>query len=101
MMVTLFQQRGTSGRPGLSLISVYISQTAEGDRGVPIDTGCRAQLTSRFCEAPRWVRAAEPPIQAGAGRDNLCRGCFLRLGWRLWFHLEQLPEVVNRFGDGH
>ena len=37
-----------SVRPGLSLLSVYISKASEGDRGVPIDTGCRPQLASRF-----------------------------------------------------
>jgi len=41
VMVTLFQKRGTCVRPGLSLISVHISQALEGDGGVPVDTGCR------------------------------------------------------------
>ena len=34
-----------------SLISVGISQALESDRGVPVDTGCSPELTSRLCEA--------------------------------------------------
>ncbi len=70
VMVTLLQTRGTCGRSGQSLISVYVSQASEGDRGVPVDTGCRPQFTSRFCEASRWVRACEPSTEAGARRHH-------------------------------
>jgi hypothetical protein len=48
VMVTLFQQRGTCGSSGLSRVSFCIGKASEGDRGVPIDTGCRPQLTSCF-----------------------------------------------------
>ena len=67
VMVTLFQKRGTGVRPGLSLISVHISQALEGDRGIPVDAGCRPQLTSRFCEASRCVPASEPVVEVAAG----------------------------------
>ena len=50
VVVALLQERCTRIRPGLSLISVGISQALESDRGVPVDTGCSPELTSRLCE---------------------------------------------------
>ena len=66
VMVTLIQKRGTCFRPGLSLVSVHISQTLEGDRGIPVHTGHRPQLTSCLGEASRCVPASEPIVEIAA-----------------------------------
>ncbi len=72
VMVTLVPTTWHISRTGpASLTSVYVSQASEGDRGVPVDTGCRPQFTSRFCEASRWVRACEPSAEIAAGREHL------------------------------
>ena len=60
------QKRGTCFRPGLSLVSVHISQTLEGDRGIPVHTGHRPQLTSCLGEASRCVPASEPIVEIAA-----------------------------------
>ena len=58
-------------RPGRSLISVCISQALKGDRGVPVDTGGRPELTSCLCEASRCVRALEPTVEFAAGGNHM------------------------------
>jgi hypothetical protein len=67
MMITLFQKSGTCVGSGLSLTSVHISQALEGDRGIPVYTRCRPELTTRFCETSRCVPASEPFVEIGAG----------------------------------
>ena len=83
VMVTLFKKGDTGFRSSLSLISVHISQALEGDRGIPVDTGCRPKLTSRFCEASRWVPASEPIIEIAAGRHDTCCNHFVCIRRRL------------------
>ena len=99
-MITLSKKRGTCLRSGLSLISVHIRQTLVGDHGVSVDTGCRAELATRFCEAPRRVPASEPIVQIAAGRQDGGRNCFDSFGRRVSLRSEGHPETVDGLRDG-